>query len=241
MVRDIFVGLWQLLFPPVCAVCWVRLAPGSVSSMCPACRQNVVFLRPPCCTLCGMELAGDADRSHRCGDCLQRPPPYTLARSLVRYEHSVAQLLRRLKFHGDTSVLPAIGELSLGGRLEAFAECGVIIPVPLHVERLRQRGLNQASLLAQVLFPDKKASIRRDLLVRTRNTPAQTTLSGRQRRQNLDGAFAVRPGMSVTGVVCLVDDVYTTGSTVAECSQVLLRHGAEEVRVLTLARAARPR
>lgn len=241
MVRNVFVGLWQLLFPPVCAVCWLRLAPGSVSSMCPACREKLVFLKPPYCTLCGMELAGDADRSHRCGECLRIPPPYTLARSLLRYERSVALLLRRLKYHGDTSVLPAIGELRAPCRLDDFANCSVIIPVPLHLARLRQRGLNQASLLAQVLFPDKEASIRRDLLVRTRNTPAQTSLSGYQRRRNLDGAFAVRAGMSVTGVVCLVDDVFTTGSTVAECSRVLLRHGADEVYVLTLARAARLR
>lgn len=241
MVRDVFVGLWQLLFPPACAVCWLRLPPGSVSTMCPSCREKLVFLSPPFCSRCGAELAGAADRNHRCGDCLRRPPPYTLARSLVRYERSVALLLRRLKYHGDTSVLPAIGELVAECRLDAFAGCRAIIPVPLHLERHRQRGLNQASLLAQAFFPDKKASIRRDLLFRTRNTPAQTTLSGHQRRRNLDGAFAVRPGMSVAGVVCLVDDVFTTGSTVAECSKVLLRHGAEEVRVLTLARAVRPR
>lgn len=241
MIRDVVVGLWQLLFPPACAICRLRLAPGSISTMCTSCREKLVFLRPPFCALCGMELAGDADRSHRCGDCLRRPPPYTLARSLVRYEPSVAFLLQRLKYHGDTSVLPAITELLAQWRRDAFADCRVIIPVPLHLTRHRQRGLNQASLLAQAFFPDKKADIRRDLLVRTRNTPAQTTLSGHQRRRNLDGAFAVRQGMSFTGVVCLVDDVFTTGSTVAECSQVLLQHGAEEVRVLTLARAARPR
>jgi ComF family protein len=241
MGRDIFVGLWQLLFPPACAVCRIRVAPGSYSVMCPSCRGKHIYLRPPFCAHCGVELAGYADSNHRCGDCLRRPPPYSLARSLVRYEPSVAQLLRRLKYHGDTSVLPAIGELLAECRLDAFADCRVIVPVPLHLTRHRQRGLNQASLLAQVFFPGKGESIRRDLLVRTRHTPAQTTLSGQQRRRNLDGAFAVRPGMSLAGVVCLVDDVFTTGSTVAECSKVLLRYGAEEVRVLTLARATRPR
>lgn len=241
MTRDIFYGLWQLLFPPACKVCRLRLAPGSVSALCSSCRARLVFLKPPWCALCGVELAGDRERNHRCGDCLQRPPPFTLARSLVRYEPSVALLLQRLKYHGDTSVLPAIAELIAGCELDEFADCPVIVPVPLHLARLRQRGLNQAALLAQALFPGKEKSIRRDLLVRTRNTPAQTTLSGHQRRRNLDGAFAVRPGMSVTDVVCLVDDVFTTGTTVSACAKALLHLGAEEVRVVTLARAARPR
>jgi ComF family protein len=241
MVRDVVGGLWQLLFPPACTVCRIRVAPDSVSTMCPSCREGLVFLKPPFCALCGMELAGGADRSHRCGDCLRRPPPFILARSLVRYEQSVALLLRRLKYHGDTSVLPTIVEILAEFRLDEFTDCQVIVPVPLHLERHRQRGLNQAALLAQAFFPGKEASIRRDLLVRTRNTPAQTTLTGHQRRRNLDGAFAVRSGMSVTGMVCLVDDVFTTGTTVSACAKALLRHGAEEVRVLTLARAARPR
>jgi ComF family protein len=241
MARNVFYGLWQLLFPPACKICRLRLAPGSVSVLCPSCLARLVYLKPPFCAPCGVELAGDRERSHRCGDCLRRPPPFTLARSLVRYEPCVALLLQRLKYHGDTSVLPAIAELITGCTLDEFADCQVIVPVPLHLARHRQRGLNQAALLAQTFFPVQEESIRRDLLVRTRNTPAQTTLSGHQRRRNLDGAFVVRPGMSVTGMVCLVDDVFTTGSTVAECSQVLLQHGAEEVRVLTLARAARPR
>jgi ComF family protein len=241
IIKNVFFGLWQLLFPPACTVCRIRLAPGSVSALCPSCRERLVFLKPPFCALCGVELAGDADRSHRCGDCLRRPPPFTLARSLLRYEHSVALLLRRLKYHGDTSVLPAIGELLTECKLDEFADCRVIVPVPLHLHRHRQRGLNQAAVLAHAFFPDKDAGVCRDLLIRIRNTPAQTTLSGQQRRRNLDGAFGIRPGMSVTGVVCLVDDVYTTGSTVSACAKVLFHHGAEEVRVLTLARAARPR
>lgn len=113
----------------------------------------------------------------------------------------------------------------------------LIVPVPLHPQRLKERGLNQSVALARLFFPGSLRHLHPDVLVRKRNTPAQTSLNGLARRKNLRGAFAVAENALVQGrTVCLVDDVYTTGTTVSECSRTLLQAGAREVVVLTLAR-----
>jgi ComF family protein len=169
------------------------------------------------------------------------PPPFDLARSLVRYEPAVRQLVQRLKYAGDTSVARGISQIIRGGDLSDFADCDWIIPVPLHVARHRRRGLNQATILASLFFPHKTELIRADWLIRTRHTIAQTSLGGIARRKNLAGAFAVRNDKHLEGaMICLVDDVYTTGTTVGECARALGRHGARVVKVLTLARVAVP-
>lgn len=184
-----------------------------------------------------MELNSGGAGSHLCGDCLKSPPPFSFARSVVWYDEVVRELVLRLKFSSDTSVIPALSQLISAYDTTDFLTSDWIVPVPLHNRRLRQRGLNQALLLAGLIFPEHKERLRRDLLIRTRNSPPQTRLSGAARRKNLRGSFETgRPGKLSGAVVCLVDDVYTTGTTAAECSRAILKSGAEEVRVLTLAR-----
>lgn len=111
------------------------------------------------------------------------------------------------------------------------------MPVPLHVTRLRERGFNQAHLLARAFFPQQTNRIEATLLERTKKTEPQTRMSGAERRKNLKNAFRVnKPAMVFGKTVVLVDDVFTTGTTVNECARTLLRGGAKEVQVLTLAR-----
>lgn len=235
-------NLMDLLFPPVCAVCRVRIDIRQHRSFCSKCAEGITYLRQPVCRVCGMELAGGEDREYLCGECLRNPPSFSLARSLVRYEPAVRQLLQRLKYAGDTSVIPGLTALIRGGECFDFLDCDRIIPVPLHVERFRTRGLNQARLLAGLFFPEKKQVIHSNWLIRTRNTTAQTKLGGIARRKNMHDAFQVsRESKLEKKVICLVDDVFTTGTTVNECAKVLLQHGALDVKVLTLARVAVPR
>ncbi len=237
LVRDIM----NLLFPPVCAVCRIRLDARRQQGLCLSCSGGIGYLRPPLCRVCGMELAGSEWREYLCGECLRTPPAFCLARSLVRYEPAVRQLVQRLKYAGDTSVVHGISTVIQGVDLSEFADCDWIIPVPLHVKRHRSRGLNQATFLAGLFFPDKILLIRSDWLFRKRNTVAQTRLGGVLRRKNLVDAFGVRPGNQIEGsLVCLVDDVYTTGTTAGACAAVLMRHGARGVKVLTLARVPVP-
>lgn len=230
----------DLLFPPVCGVCGMRLRVSRPASLCPDCLSQIRFLREPLCPVCGMEQAvGDTSRGHLCGTCLSRPPSYDLARSLVVYEQSVRQLVHTLKYGGHTFVTAALGELIARGDLTPFADCDAIVPVPLHLSRLRLRGLNQAAVLARLFFTGREKVIRPDGLIRIRNTVAQTELRGSERRKNLNNAFKLNTAAFNPErlIVCLVDDVFTTGTTVEECSRVLKSHGAREVRVITLARA----
>lgn len=226
-----------LLFPFHCVVCGQRQPVLSCCAICSRCLGEVRFIRRPVCRICGVEVHGEKCRDYLCGACLQKTPPFVIARSLVRYGPVVQQLVHRLKYRADTSVVTALIEVVSCCDLSFFADCDLIIPVPLHRRRLQQRGLNQALVMGRVFFPERRASLRHDGLRRTVNTRSQTRLSGEERRKNLQDVFRVNSRMSVTyKTVCLVDDVFTTGATASECSKALLHRGAKEVRVLTFAR-----
>jgi ComF family protein len=162
-----------------------------------------------------------------------------IARSVVRYESQVQQMVHKLKYGRELSVIPGLVELIRHYDMDEFADIDCVVVVPLHLLRLRRRGLNQALVLARLFFADRLTLIRPDWLIRTRNTVPQTELGRRARRKNLKGAFQVRAKVDFQGAgVCLVDDVFTTGTTVRECSRVLMNSGASYVKVLTLARVS---
>ncbi len=229
----------DLLFPPHCLLC-DKILPQGAETFCPDCLIQIEFLCPPFCRCCGMMVAGGPERRQLCGDCLRHPPAFMEAMACISYDQPAAGLLHRLKYNRDTTVLPGLAKIiGLSGR--AVLPCpDLIVPVPLHRRRLRERGLNQSVLLARLFFPARLVDIRLDILKRIRDTPAQTSLDGAARRRNLRLAFVVSDAGAVQGrSVCLVDDVFTTGTTVNECSKTLLEQGAQEVRVLTLARVVK--
>lgn len=231
----------DLLFPPICGVCGVRLTIGDTEKICPPCMRQIRHLQHPLCPVCGVEQIGQDGTAHRCGECFSRPPSFDAARSLVVYETAVRQLVHKLKYGNDTFVVGVLRDLISGCDLSFFSDCTWIVPVPLHIERLRSRGSNQAAVLARLFFSQRLHEIRPDGLVRVRRTVAQTELKGIDRRKNLHNAFRLGNGFAPeNSIVCLVDDVFTTGTTVNECSRVLKMHGAYMVKVLTLARAGMP-
>jgi len=227
----------DLVFPPRCLLCGAYPGWESREHLCRDCRQGIDFIRPPLCACCGkMMAAGDPGSSHCCQDCLVHPPPFSVARSCIRYDQPASLLLHRLKYHGDTAVLPGLRHIIEQASLAGVRDPDLIVPVPLYPKRLKARGLNQAVLLARLFFPGREPDIRCNLLHRVRDTPAQTALNGAARRRNLRSAFVVADMASVKGkTVCVVDDVFTTGTTVSECSRALRLAGAKEVYALTLA------
>lgn len=226
----------DFLFPPSCLTC-ATPSLGAGRGICSDCLQNVSLIKPPLCPGCGREMVDSAAGDHLCGFCLRKKPPYSSALGIAHYQEPLASLLHSLKYQGETSVLPALEEITALGTYGKPAGEDRVIPVPLHIHRLRQRGFNQALLLAQIFFPERIDCILVDTLQRTRHTVPQTGLDGTARRKNMSKAFSVRDAGEVKGrKIILVDDVYTTGTTVAECSRVLLAAGAREVHVLTLAR-----
>lgn len=235
-------GCVELIFPSRCSFCQIALTRKG-QAICADCHSLIHYLQSPLCSCCGREFPDSSGGDHLCGSCLRQPPVYAMARAVVRYEAPVSHLLHRLKYAADTRTLPVLAAV-----IEPFVldflydfqpEVDRIVPVPLFAGRLKKRGLNQSLLLARIFFPEAGEAFLVDALIRTRDTPPQTTLGGVARRKNLRAAFAVRRPEAVCGRrIFLVDDVLTTGTTVTECSKALLAAGAAEIRVVTIARVA---
>jgi ComF family protein len=162
-----------------------------------------------------------------------------VARALVRYRPPITTIISNFKYHGQTSSLKSFQAIhqQIPGLMTALGPPELIIPVPLHRQRLQERGFNQALLLARTFYPNHHHLINFLVLERHRYTEPQISMSGKMRRKNLKNAFRVTDRKVVEGKrVLLVDDVFTTGSTVNECAKVLKMAGTKEVQVLTLAR-----
>jgi ComF family protein len=166
-----------------------------------------------------------------------------MSRAAAIYEGAIRDLIHRLKYDGKVQVRRPLA-LLMAERLAGFAghaSSDLLLPVPLHVKRIKERGFNQAILLGELLANEWRIPFGRSLLMRIRWTEPQVKLAAGERAANVRGAFAVRDPSLVKGRrVMLVDDVLTTGSTVSECSRVLKKAGAAEVFVVTVARVPAP-
>jgi ComF family protein len=173
-----------------------------------------------------------------CGACQRKPPPWDAAWAPFRYGWPLDRLEARYKFGRDLAGGRTLAEL--WRRAPAPALPLLILPVPLHRARLRQRGYNQALELARPLGRALGVPVRHDALLRSRATAAQTELDASSRRRNVRGAFVLSGGAALPPHVALLDDVMTTGATLAECTRVLKRAGVARVDVWALARAPSP-
>jgi ComF family protein len=233
MRRWIALGL-DVLLPRACATCDRALRTGEPSSLCAACRAAIVVPAMTTCARCG----GPAPRS--CPSCPQRSPAFTSARSLGWYRPGdprdvLARAVQRLKYRGDPGLAVPLAELLAAHY--PFSDTALVVPVPLHLSRLRARGYNQALLLARGLARRRGLASSSRLLVRTRATAEHTTLGAEARRANVRDAFGLRPGASLGHTtVVLVDDVLTTGATADACARVLYGAGARQVHVYTVGR-----
>jgi ComF family protein len=236
-MRAFLKALLDLLLPSFCLACEKPLGPTPELLFCPDCLEGIHCVTSPLCPCCGRVYLVAAGGDHHCGACLSTPLHFSQARAIFLYEEPVKEVIHRFKYQGKTACLPTFARFAKN--LPQMAEmegADWIIPVPLHPSRLRERGFNQALLLARAFFP-KDHRIASDILIRTRPTEPQTNFNGTARRANLKNAFAVVKPLRLAGKkILLVDDVFTTGTTVNECARVLKKSGAAEVMVLTLAR-----
>lgn len=235
--KRFFTALLDLLLPSFCLACEKPLGPAPKLLFCPDCLAGIHCITSPLCPCCGRAYLVAPGGDHHCGACLAKPRHFSRARALFLYEEPVKEVIHRFKYQGKTACLPSFARLA--DNLPLLVEMGGvdwIIPVPLHPTRLRERGFNQALLLARAFFP-KDRRVTAGLLVRLRPTEPQTSFNGAARRTNLKNAFAVvKPHRLAGKKILLIDDVFTTGTTVNECARVLKKAGAAEVMVLTLAR-----
>jgi ComF family protein len=241
-------GLFATIFPGNCRFCSAPLVNLSRVPVCDACLDSIRALEDPVCQLCGDRLlAAVGEYSEgRCGECLRVAPLFAKASAYGAYQGALRDLIHLLKYQGVRPAANLLGRMA-GEILLSFApgfgpEPPLVIPVPLFPLKMRSRGFNQAELIARVALRQSGvgAELRPELLERTRLTESQTGLSRAQRRRNLQGAFSVAAPQVVSGRdVLLVDDVFTTGTTVSECARVLLRAGAARIWVATVARVLR--
>lgn len=223
------------VLPPRCPGC------GSIvdgdDRFCAGCFGELQFLGPPQCACCGVPLPHDGDAAAQCGACLAEPPPFATARAPLAYGRPARQVVLALK-HGrrlHLARLMARAMLRVAGPLPDDA---VIVPVPSHRWRLWQRGFNQAAEIARHLARQSGRPLLVDALERRKPTASTKGLTRKQRAANVAGAFQVARKADVQGrAVVLVDDVMTTGATVAACAKQLRRAGARHVAVLTYTRA----
>ena len=205
--------------------------------LCSLCLSKVSFVSSPLCEVCGQNFTAAVSGDHNCGECLRSSPPYSLARSIAFYEEPVRTLLHRLKYNFETTVVEPLLEIARNYDFSCFETSDYIVPVPLHSQRLRKRGFNHAYYLARLLFPERSQDIMVDVLVKKRKTVSQTALDATRRKVNLRDAYMIKDIEIIKNKkVCLVDDIYTTGTTVAECAKTLKHGGASDVVAITFAR-----
>jgi ComF family protein len=242
--------LLDLVFPPFCAVCRAGLGPGRRDPLCARCWEGIERLSPPLCRVCGLAAAGfagmeeprarESARGFRCGQCRRHRPGFDYARSAALYGDILREGLRAFKFLGRRALAVPLGDLlvEIGRPTLPVDEPDLLVPVPLHPRRERERGFNQSLLLARRLGRAWKLPVRSDVLTRTLFTVPQSDLGAEERRANVRGAFALRRPEVVAGRhVIVVDDILTTGSTASACAICLRGGGAATVGVLTVARA----
>lgn len=241
-LSDLGVSFLDLCFPRCCAGCgktWLFAAEGA---WCRACLEELPWIRPPICTVCGCPFPDSAPTAgHLCGDCILSAFSFDSARSATNHSGVVRDRIHQLKFGGQLCFGPPLAELLAKVlREDGFASDSVdlLVPVPLHVRRLGRRGFNQAGILARMLGEKLGMTVRFDALVRKQWTDPQTRLSRMERLENVKGAFAVRNEAEVEGKrIILVDDVFTTGTTLSECAKTLKASGAVAVHAVTVTRA----
>ena len=217
---------------------------------CPHCRKDFTPVASPFCTRCGRMFETGRGDDHLCGDCIEHPPACRAIRSAGIYSGALKSAVHALKYKNRVHVARPLGGLLFHTFITYYGNndpaIDWIIPVPLHISRLRQRGFNQAHMLIDVwpVFLAQTTSshdirIAENKLLRRRKTKTQTGLSREKRRKNVKGAFSIADATGISGKnILLVDDVFTTGSTIEECARTLLAGGAASVSALTLARAA---
>ncbi|HEY2446462.1 MAG TPA: ComF family protein [Rhizomicrobium sp.] len=232
----------DLVFPPLCASCRSPIA--EAHNLCAACWSKLHFLENPVCTVCGFPFDYDSGGESLCAGCRQRMPAFDRARALMRYDETSRDPILALKRADRLDLVPAFARWAQRPGKELLADADIIVPVPLHRWRLWQRRFNQSALLARELGRLAGKPVDCVALYRKRATASQGRMpSASARRRNVQGAFGVDKMRAQTlrgKAILLVDDVYTTGSTIEACARALKRAGAAEVFVLTLARVVRP-
>jgi ComF family protein len=237
-------NLMDIIYPQRCHACGAFLhrdpSDGLSRFFCITCHRGLVPIASSRCTICSRPFVSDSQADHPCEDCLRKRPLYEAIHAPFLYEGILMDVIHRFKYGGKSFLAESLG-LMLAQFAEGLfkdSEGLLIMPVPIHRRRLRERGFNQSLLLARHVSNRLKSELDFLSLRRLKYTAPQTGLDREQRQRNVRGAFDVASPPTVRGRnVLLVDDVATTGNTLNECARVLIRSGCKSIVGLALARA----
>lgn len=207
--------------------------------LCTDCWSKVNFISEPACAVCGIPFEFDVDLELRCAKCAQEKPFFDSALSLFRYDDASQNIIHQLKYNDKTYLAKYLAgwlHSRVGSKLQGY---DYVIPVPMHRQRLKKRFYNQSALLAKYLSNLAGVEFSPNLLVKHKATSPQTGLSKAARFKNIRNSFSLNSAykQQIVGAnIILVDDVYTTGATLNECSRILKKASCAKIKVLTLAR-----
>ncbi len=234
LLRDMYETAIIFLYPAECRVCTEFLGATTIPYICNNCWQDIHYLEPPWCDICGTPSINGL-----CDPCATTPPRYGKLRSIAFYQTTLQQAIHFFKFEKKKAFAQHLIQL-LNAHIPldySIPEYDFILPVPIHKKRLRERGFNQATLLANGIGKSEGVPVLTGTLIRHRHTQAQSGLDREARQKNLIGAFEIRNPRMLNGKRLLViDDVFTTGATIREIVNELWTADPAEIDVLTLAR-----
>lgn len=227
------------IYPSVCQLCCLHRAERAEGYVCPDCWQQVRFIKPPFCDRCGLPFDGDITAAFECANCREMELHFASARSAVVARGPVLEAIHRYKYNRQLWFENFLADLLIREAAPALRDepCDVIVPVPLHRLKEREREFNQAERLGRRLSAATGIPLDARLIQRVEPTRTQTKLTRAERAQNVRRAFALHKGATLQARRCLlVDDVFTTGATTSACARILREAGAERVTVWTVAR-----
>jgi competence protein ComFC len=227
------------LYPNLCQICHSMRATTQQGFVCGACRQQVRFIAPPYCSRCGLPFEGEINTTFECGNCRELELHFEWARAAVAAKGVVLEVIHRYKYNRELWFEPFLGDLLISQAAKEISSenWDVIVPIPLHRVKQRQREFNQAERLAKLLGRITKIEVANRLLKRLKSTDTQTLLSRADRAANVKAAFAVCEGEWIKDKrILLIDDVLTTGATASACAKALRDKGSGHVAVWTVAR-----
>jgi ComF family protein len=237
-LKSLLLAISDVIFPPLCPNCEVPVKQEE-HGFCPECLSRIKTITTPLCICCGIPFASSSADDHLCAECIDSRPPFSRARAVGYFEATLLDAIHRFKYGHHMITGEVLGRMMAVYQYPGLNPDGfdIVIPVPLHLQRLRERGFNQSLILARNIAERYSIPLDFTVLKRHIKTTAQVGLGRKERGKNVRGAFNVRYPERVSGKrVLLIDDVYTTGSTLKECAGILSGAGAEEVAVITLAR-----
>ncbi len=232
--------LWRdkldVMFPRSCVHCGELVEGGRLRHLCPACEKQLFMVESPHCLTCGHPYFGETEVNRVCEHCEALAPQFGQGKTAILLKGSGRSLVHALKYHHGLHVLEDI--TAVMAAVPGYADYlrgAVLVPVPLHPRKLRERRYNQSLLLARCGAQAAGQATVEELLVRVVDTESQTHYDREARQKNLKNAFALAPGATINPVhrYILVDDVFTTGSTLNACAAVLRRAGGLNLDVVT--------